>query len=35
MITTALGEEAQVDYGDRAMVRDPESASTGARGSSC
>ena len=34
VITTAPGEEAQVDYGDGPMVRDPRRASTAARGSS-
>jgi transposase len=34
VITTAPGEEAQVDYGDGPMVRYPKPASTDARGSS-
>jgi len=34
IIETKLGEEAQVDYGTGPMVRDPISASTGARGCS-
>ena len=34
VITTAPGEEGQVDYGEGPMVRDPRRASTAARGSS-
>ena len=35
VIETAAGEEAQVDYGDGPMVRDPQTGSTGARACSC
>ena len=35
VITTAPGEEGQVDYGEGPMVRDPAPASTAARASSC
>jgi transposase len=35
VITTAPGEEGQVDYGDGPMVRHPRPASTGAPGSLC
>ena len=34
VIDTAPGEEAQVDYGDGPMVRDPTTGSTVARGCS-
>jgi hypothetical protein len=35
VITTAPGEESQVDYGEGPMVRHPKTGSTGARASSC